>query len=262
MKRLNLSDNPLTEAGARSIFRTILRGLKCFVMMQNCTFNNETGLFNHSNPSIDSPYTLDLSEPYHVSVLSELIQMVNLNKTCRFGHITYREKASDSKHTDISAEVVNGETYLCNGSIPWAIPAKGMLKLHLTHRPRIPTVDMAIDELAFNTIVAIVVNARSENDRRNWLFLMCMDAYFTTMQAQDLIDILEGHHLVGGGGISIVEFFYCLWSNLIDVVNVYDFYHRNLDSTKKLSLIHSLSFEKFRFNWGEHYIVSYFNKSI
>jgi hypothetical protein len=176
--------------------------------------------------------------------------MVNLNKNCRFSHLTYKEKEKDPKHLDISAEVVDGETYLGNGSSPWAIPTTGVLKLHLTHRPRIPTVDMAIDDLAYNTILAIVVNARSENDRKNWLFLMCMDAYFTSEQAQDLIDILADQHLLGGGGISIVVFFYRLWSNCCDVVNLYDFYHRNLDIPKRLSLIHSLSFEKFRFNWG------------
>jgi hypothetical protein len=259
MSRLNLSDNPLTDAGARSIFRTILRGLKCFVMMQNCTFTSESGLFNHSNPSLDSPYSLNLSEPYQLSVLSELIHMVNVNKFCRFSHLTYKEKENDSNYIDISVDVVNGETFLCHGSTPWPIPTTGILKLHISHRPRIPTLDMALDDLAYNTILAIVVNARSESDRKNWLFLMCMDAYFTTEQAQDLIDILADHHLIGGGGISIVEFCYCLWSNLIDVVNVYDFYHRNLDETKRLSLIHSLSFEKFRFNWGE-WARQYFNQ--
>lgn len=251
MSRLNLSDNPLTEAGARSIFRTILRGLKCFVMMQNCTFNNETGLFNHSNPALDSPYSLNLSEPYQISVLSELIGMVNLNKNCKFSQLTYKENADDSHYTDIAAEVVDGVTYLRNGSSSWTIPSSGVLRLHLTHRPVIPTTEMAIDDLAYNTILAIVVNARTENDRKNWLFLMCMDAFFTSEQAQDLIDILADHHLLGGGGVSIVEFFCCLWSNIIDVVNLYDFYHRNLDSAQRLSLIHSMSFEKFRFNFGE-----------
>lgn len=251
MSRLNLSDNPLTDAGARSIFRTILRGLKCFVMMQNCTFLTARGLFNHSNPSLDSPYSIDLAEPYEVAVLSELIHMVNVNNLCRFSHLTYREKAGDAKCTDISVEVVEEETFLTTGSTPWAIPSSGVLKLHLTHQPPIPTLDMAIDELAYNTILAIVVNARSENDRKNWLFLMCMDAFFTSEQAQDLIDILADHHLIGGGGVSIVEFFCCIWSNIIDVVNLYDFYHRNLDESKRLSLLYSLSFEKFRFNWGE-----------
>lgn len=178
--------------------------------------------------------------------------MVNLSKTCRFSHLTYKENANDTKFIDISADIIDGETYLCHGSTPWTIPSSGVLKLHLTHRPRIPTVDMAIDELAYNTILAIVVNARSESDRKNWLFLMCMDAYFTSEQAQDLIDILSDHHLLGGGSISIVDFFYCIWSNIIDTVNLYDLYYRNLDATQRLSLIHSLSFEKFRFNWGKY----------
>ena len=251
MTRLNLSDNPLTEAGARSIFRTILRGLRCFVMMQNCTFANETGLFNHSNPSLDSPYTLDLSEPYQVAVLSELISMVNLNKNCRFSHITYKQSGKEGSAVDISAEMIDGETYLLCNSAPWSVPSSGVLRLSLMHRPAVPTLDMAIDDLAYNTILAIVVNARTESDRKNWLFLMCMDAFFTTEQAQDLIDILSDHNLLGCGGISMVEFFNSLWSNIIDTVNLYEFFHRNLDEHMRLSLIHTLSFEKFRFNWSE-----------
>jgi hypothetical protein len=37
MKALDLSLNPLGEPGSRSIFRKILNGLKCFVMMRSCT---------------------------------------------------------------------------------------------------------------------------------------------------------------------------------------------------------------------------------
>eukprot|EP00603_Paraphysomonas_imperforata_P008260 CAMPEP_0114432380 /NCGR_PEP_ID=MMETSP0103-20121206/11125_1 /TAXON_ID=37642 ORGANISM="Paraphysomonas imperforata, Strain PA2" /NCGR_SAMPLE_ID=MMETSP0103 /ASSEMBLY_ACC=CAM_ASM_000201 /LENGTH=1408 /DNA_ID=CAMNT_0001602053 /DNA_START=145 /DNA_END=4371 /DNA_ORIENTATION=- len=249
MKRLNLSDNPLTEAGARSIFRTILKGLRCFVMMQSCTFNSENGLFKHSNPSLDSPYTLDLAMPYEVSILSELINMVNNSTShCTFRNISYKPNSKD-KAVEISSEIVDGETYLRCGSNPWGIPSTGQLTVHFQHQLTIPQEDMAIDELAFNTILAIVVNARSENDRKNWLFLMCMDAYFTTSQAQDLIDILDDRRLLGPGGISVVEFFRCIWSNIIDTQNIYDFMYHNLDDSERISLMHLLSFEKFKFNW-------------
>ena len=249
MKRLNLSDNPLTEAGARSIFRTILKGLRCFVMMQSCTFNSETGLFKHSNPSLDSPYSLDLSKPYEVSILSELINMVNdTTNQCTFRHISYKASEKD-KSIDIVSEFVDGETYLRCGSYPWGIPSTGVLTVHFFHQLSMPQPDMAIDELAFNTILAIVVNARSEKDRKNWLFLMCMDAHFTTAQAQDLIDILDDRKLLGPGGISVVEFFRCIWSNIIDTENVYDFMYHNLDDNERVSLMHLLSFEKFKFNW-------------
>ena len=224
MERLDLNDNPLSEAGARSIFRTILKGLRCFVMMQNCTFNAAEGLFNHSNPSLDSPYTLNLGQPYQVAILSELINMANENSSCAFTSLTYRQSEKDSKETTITAHHKDGETYLRNGTIPWAIPNSGLLKVHFAHQVNIPTENMAIDDLAFNTILAIVINARSENDRKNWLMLMCMDAYFTTAQvretlilyelynslvdqAQDLIDILEDRRLIGAGGISKVDLF-------------------------------------------------------
>jgi hypothetical protein len=181
MERLDLSDNPLTEAGARSIFRTILRGLRCFVMMQNCTFNSELGLFNHSNPSLDSPYDLDLCQPYHIAILSELINMVNVNTSCSFHNLVYKQSERD-KEVPITSQHRNGETYLRAGQLPWPIPNTGILKVHFSHQVSIPTESMAIDELAFNTVLAIVINARSENDRKNWLMLMTMDAYFTTAQ--------------------------------------------------------------------------------
>lgn len=206
MERLDLSDNPLTEAGARSIFRTILRGLRCFVMMQNCTFNSEVGLFNHSNPSLDSPYDLDLSQPYQVAILSELINMVNMNTNCSFKSLMYKQHEKD-KEISITAQCKNNETYLRNGTTPWTIPNLGVLKVHFSHQVSIPTESMAIDDLGFNTILAIVINAKSENDRKNWLMLMAMDAYFTTSQAQDLIDILEDRRLIGPGGISKVDLF-------------------------------------------------------
>lgn len=248
MERLDLSDNPLTEAGARSMFRTILRGLRCFVMMQNCTFTNQIGLFNHSNPSLDSPYDLDLSQPYQVAILSELINMVNDNTNCSFKSLTYRSSGSD-KEMSITAQCKNNETYLRNGSTPWTIPNSGILKVHFLHQVTIPTESMAIDELAFNTILAIVINAKSENDRKNWLILMTMDAYFLTSQAQDLIDILEDRRLIGPGGISKVDLFLSIWSNIIDTINLYDFMYDNLDPDERLHLQHSLTLEKFKFNW-------------
>jgi hypothetical protein len=207
MERLDLNDNPLTEAGARSIFRTILRGLRCFVMMQNCTFNTTEGLFNHSNPSLDSPYSLNLAQPYQVAILSELINMANSNKSGSFTGLSYKQNDKDNKEQVITAHHKDGETYLRCGTVPWAIPSSGILKVNFSHQVNIPEESMAIDDLAFNTILAIVINAKSENDRKNWLMLMCMDAYFTTAQAQDLIDILEDRRLIGAGGISKVDLF-------------------------------------------------------
>jgi hypothetical protein len=250
MERLDLSDNPLTEAGARSMFRTILRGLRCFVMMQNCTFTGEVGLFNHSNPSLDSPYDLDLSQPYQVAILSELISMVNLNTNCSFKSLVYKQSDKDDrKEINITAQCKNNETYLRHGSTPWTIPNYGILKVHFSHQVTIPTESMAIDDLAFNTILAIVINAKSENDRKNWLMLMAMDAYFLSTQAQDLIDILEDRRLIGSGGISKVDLFLSLWSNIIDTINLYDFMYDNLDTEERLHLQHSLTLEKFKFNW-------------
>jgi hypothetical protein len=39
------------------------------------------------------------------------------------------------------------------------------------------------------------------------------------------------------------------WANIIDTVNMYDFMYENLDSDEKLNLMHTLTIEKFKFNW-------------
>ena len=75
MKVLDLSINPLGEAGGRSLFRTILRGLRCFVMMRNCTYSPLEKIFNHKNPNMDSPYHLDLALPYDSAVMQELVML-------------------------------------------------------------------------------------------------------------------------------------------------------------------------------------------
>ena len=38
MRKVDLSMNPLGEAGGRALFRTILRGLRCFVVMRGCSY--------------------------------------------------------------------------------------------------------------------------------------------------------------------------------------------------------------------------------
>ena len=89
MKRLDLSENPLSSEGACALFRLILAGLSCFVLMRDCTLAFENNLFNGTFPSDDSPYRLDLSKPYDAAVLSELVYIALARPSCQFQSITY-----------------------------------------------------------------------------------------------------------------------------------------------------------------------------
>ena len=53
--------------------------------MQDCVFYVDHQSFNHTNPSVASPYTLDLSVPYEGAVFHELCTAVKLqDDECHF----------------------------------------------------------------------------------------------------------------------------------------------------------------------------------
>jgi len=136
MRILDLSNNALGEPGARSIFRTILRGLKCFVVMRNCSFPVEN-LFDHSQPGIDSPYTFDMSEPYSQSVVSELLTISSEDPVnCRFGVVTYAQT------TSLSLVVVGGEVMLKGENKKWVPPTSGILVVNFYYNVKIPSVEV------------------------------------------------------------------------------------------------------------------------
>ena len=50
--------------------------------MKNCTYPDDPLAFNHSNPSLASPYHLNLKEPYDNAVFSELLGMFRGGHNC------------------------------------------------------------------------------------------------------------------------------------------------------------------------------------
>jgi len=57
-------------------------------------------------------------------------------------------------------------------------------QVHFSHVIQLPTLDMAISEESMKTLLAIVVHAQSDEDRKHWMMLLCADAYFLTSQAR------------------------------------------------------------------------------
>lgn len=212
MLLLNLSHNPVGVSGARCIFRTILHGLKCFIRMENCEYRQDSHAFNHSNPAENSPYELDLSDPYDAAIFDELISMVeNDPNNCKFKSITYRES---SRHSPEPLRVglaplegqSGGELIDKNTDEKYKIPSVGLVNIKLEYFVGMPTVDKCLSESAVNLMSTIVVSGRTELDKKNWLKIMSCDVYCTTVQAEKMIDILTKGTAIGPGGMTTLYF--------------------------------------------------------
>ena len=203
MKRLDLSENPLSSEGACALFRLILAGLSCFVLMRDCTLSFENNLFNGTFPSDDSPYLLDLSKPYDAAVLSELVYIALARPSCQFQSISY------------SASSRNCQLYLNYNSRclsekgredEWVQPDSGMVDIVFYQKMMMPSMDLVCSANSLNVLKLIIIHARSPFDRKKWLKLLCSNIYCTTAQAQNIIDDFQEKRTVFGiGGISKLD---------------------------------------------------------
>jgi hypothetical protein len=185
MVTVDLSSNPLGEPGARSLFRMILKGMTCYVAMRDCTFAEDPTAFNHSNPALNSPYTLDLSEPYQCALLVELKNMYCENPNCKIESITHKLTLAGKESTYYFA-VKNGEMVLRQNGYYWELPTAGLVKVHFSQKVSIPVLEDAIGPDAFKVLSMMVIHAKTDIDRKNWLHLLCMDAKFTTKQVRQI----------------------------------------------------------------------------
>jgi hypothetical protein len=249
MRKLDLGLNPLGEAGSRAIFRAIFRGLKCFVIMRGCSYNEDTKFFNHSYPSMDSPYTLDLSEPYNGAVFSELTtKIIEDPINCAFESIIYRE-SNKLPDVPISFEVINNQASFKMNGDKWAVPTSGQLIANFAQSVFVPTINNVVDEKSFDILQIIVENGRTETDRKQWLKLLCQDIYCSTTQAQSMIDRFKKNKTIGPGGLSSLDIIISLWKYLVDTNNMFDFLYKNTDSSERRDLIYALTIKRYKFNW-------------
>lgn len=203
--KLDLSRNPLGEAGARSFYRTILRGLRCFVIMRSCSYFEDDKIFNYSTPSVDSPYNLNLEEPYKRSVLIELMTMATEDPiSCRFGAVTWSDGKPGSQDQQLTIGVKDGEVINKITGKKWKPPKVGRLLVHFYSSVAIPTLERAATSTTMNIIQAIVIGAREE-DRVDYLRLLCIDVYCTTTQAQAMILKFVQHRILGSGGLRQID---------------------------------------------------------
>ncbi len=250
MKVMDLSLNPLGEPGARSIFRTILNGLRCFVMMRSCTFEKDESIFNHSNPAADSPYKLNLSAPYDASVANTLIEMMSKDPDhCKITSASHKVN-SKTPAKNIHVHVIDGKVCEKSNDKEWVCPLEGELELVFDYKERIPTQALKMTDHALFVLQIIIVTARSEEDRRNWLRLLVRDVFCTTEQAQGIINHFLEKQVIGIGGLKKVDIIVAVWGRLLDPQNMVDFFLKNINSKAENSRIMlSMGFDLFKFNW-------------
>lgn len=250
MRVLDLSNNPLGEPGARSIFRTIMKGLRCFVMMRSCTFPLDPSMYNHNNPMVDSPYTLDLSEPYQAAIFNNLLDMVEADPAnCRFNYVQLKDNLNAASNALGFHRNKDGQLCPKGSEERYQVPDKGVVEVDVVVAERIPSLSMAAKEQSLIILQLIIVSAPTEHDKRNWLQLLCCDLYFTCMQAQKLIEHFVEKQVIGLGGLKKIDIFKYVWSSLLDTQNKMDFLSYNLDSARMKDLITYFGFDLFKFNW-------------
>lgn len=272
MRKLDLSLNPLGEAGARSIFRNILRGQVCFVVMRNCSYKDDVRIYNHTYPSMANPYTLDLSEPYKRCIVLELLQKFAEDPVhCSFGDVYYREQPK-SPETSLSLAVATNPrdrqkniVVLKNGNQQeaWEVPRTGVLRLSFLQSVFVPTLEHQVDAKALNILCLIVEHGQTDQDKKMWLALLCQDLHFTTSQvqsisscshffpnylylalfiigsqAQGMIDRFKKKKTIGDGGLTVMDIVVSLWKFLIDTEHMFDFLCVNLDVSKRRDFIY------------------------
>jgi hypothetical protein len=215
MRALDLCGNPLGEIGARSLFRTILNesakgGFRPLISMRQCTYAIDDGIFNHSYPEMDSPYTLDMTVPYDVAILMELLNMtVNEPGICKCDTITWRDSLTSTNESNVSVTVsANNKLVYRSSGMPWSPPTTGIVRVHFSKTTAMPTMERMIPAGALAVLEKIILWASTDSDRRKFLECMWTDMYCTTKQAQGMIDRFKSKEMkkiISPGGLSVQD---------------------------------------------------------
>ena len=244
LMKLDLSFNPVGEAGARSFYRRIMRGLRCFVIMRSCSYFINDKIFNYTTPSLDSPYNLDLEEPYKAAVLSELLIMAAEDpSSCRFGKVIWDH---NGRTEELNLYEKNGEI-LWKGKI-FSPPHTGKMTVEFFSSVSAPSTIKQAPQKSIEILKLIVTHAR-EQDRIDYLKLITADLYMTTAQAQSIISTFMEHQIIGSGGLRKMDMLACTWTRLIDTKNMHDFMCENIQALERRALINEVSIEEYKFNW-------------
>ena len=100
-----------------------------------------------------------------------------------------------------------------------------------------------------DVFLQILVGAKSNIDRKNWLHIMSRDCFFTTKQAAARHRHGARGNSISGSGFDVKEMMLELWTRLVDERCKYDFLVHNVDEQTLLEIAHVITFERFVFTY-------------
>ena len=193
MIELDLSCNPIGEAGARALYRKMIRNdTNCIILMHGCTYSQDSTLFDYTDPDMASPYMLDLTDQYSLAVLSELSELSNDEfGRYHFINILYKENIKGN-FAPLNSSNQGGGLML---------KASGCLKIDIARFSTEPNANpfdshnkrnqyWALKEKGLSKLKYLLEQSSSDEDRRHWLRLACEDILLTTKQVTYVIFVL------------------------------------------------------------------------
>jgi hypothetical protein len=140
-------------------------------------------VFDINNPSLKSPYALDMAVPYNAAILIEMMSKVKENAGhCTFTFVSHRESAKAPENVINLVLGKNNELVLKSTGVQWIPPQSGIIKVAFTQSDFIPDDSFVIGDSALEVLNTIVINGRSGPDRINWIRMIPQDFFFTTKQ--------------------------------------------------------------------------------
>ena len=240
---INLSENPIGEPGGRCLFREIMYGQECQIILHNCTYDIDDSLLNYTYP--EGEYQLNLKDPYESACLDELITIVERNvSNCKFESISH-----DASSFPISLTVINNVVCSKNTNQKWNPPTNGNLKITFAHKVVVPTVDMAVQTNSLLTLIKLLQNAKNAADRKNILMLAFQDMFCMTVQVQEFIDLVKSNRLIRKGDLQVMDVFVNCWGRIIDSENKFDLLYRHFKKDDRKELAFQVSYESYKFLW-------------
>ena len=243
LEHIDLSENPIGEPGGRCLYREIMFGQPCKIIMHNCTYDIDDALLNYSYP--DGEYQLNLSAPYDSACLDELITIIERNAaSCKFESVTHDESLNP-----INITVINNVVCSKSSGQKWNPPTSGRMKILFTHKIIVPTVEMTIQTQSLLVLVKLLQEAKKITDRRNILIIIFQDILCTTQQVQELIDLLKSSHLIRKGDLKVMDIFVSCWDKIIDSEHKFNLLFRHFKKHDRKEFAYLISYENYKFLW-------------
>lgn len=117
---------------------------------------------------------------------------------------------------------------------PWEVPSDGKLEIKFQYEPRPPTELVLTNMSGLQSLIYLLLE---QNNSLEILQLACVDFYFLTAQAQQIVEMTR-EKFQASGKDTIVDIFACLLPKIVDRENIRLFITTNL-STRQARLLHT-----------------------